>query len=410
MIIDPASIISDPKYYHKQRCFSKRLVYISGSTIPSRSANSLQTMLMCQAFARLGLIVDLITPIKLWHYWKNRNENCYQYYDVDQDFTITYIPFPSPHLLTSFDTFTFYLGADQFAAWLVHQRKADICYTREMRVAWTTVASQIPTIYECHYPPPTQAKAQKLALAAEQSSMLAVVAISAALRDLLISTGVPAEKIIVAHDGVDLSRYNPTLTRDDARQLLGLPLQKKIAVYAGHLFYWSNKGDGKGTNHIIESAALHPDVLFLIVGGWGEHIDRARNLTSGLENIQFIGFVQNKLVPLYLAAADVLLMPYTWDLPIAGYFSPLKMFEYMASGRPIIASCLPTIQEVLTNGENAILVQPGSTAQLAKGINTVLENPDLAIRLGLQAYQSVLKYTWEKRAEQIIRSVCVNSI
>ncbi|MCB0208246.1 MAG: glycosyltransferase family 4 protein [Anaerolineae bacterium] len=380
---------------------STKIAYIAGSTIPSRTANSLQVMLMCQAMARTGLDVELITPFKLQH-WTSRHLDPWEYYGVKPVFKLTRSPYPSPHLFLPHTYFTHYGGADLLAAWQVKQRAPTICYTRSLRVAWTAASQNIPTVYESHFPPPTRSKADRLAAAAKRPSFLAIVAISQALADMLIDIGVPSKKVIVAHDGVDLSRYDPRLSKNEARQQLGLAASQPIAMYAGHLFWGDGPDDGKGTHHIIEAAALLPEVQFVFVGGWDKHIKQTEQITRQFSNVHLSGFIPNQHVPRYLAAADILLMPYTTRLPIAGYFSPLKMFEYMAAGRPIIASSLPTIREVLTDGRNASLIEPGHTEALVAAIRKLLDRPGLASQLGHQAQQDVKHYAWEDRVRRII--------
>ena len=85
--------------------------------------------------------------------------------------------------------------------------------------------------------------------------------------------------------------------------------------------------------------------------------------------------------------------------------SPLKLFEYMAAGRPIVASDLPSLREVLRHGDNAWLVQPDDPAALAQGIQHLLAEPALAARLAAQAQEEVQAYTWEQRAERILSFV-----
>lgn len=380
---------------------SVKIVYIAGSTIPSRTANSLQVMLMCQAMARIEFQVELIAPLKLQH-WASRRFTPWDYYGVEPIFKLSRFPYPSPHLFLPYNYFTYYGGADWLAARQVKQRGPAVCYTRSLRVAWSAAGQTIPTIYESHYPPPTRLKAGRLAAAARHQHFLAVVTISQALANMFMESGVPPEKIVVAHDGVDLSRYNPHLTQAEARQQLGLPTDCPIAMYAGHLFWGDGPDDGKGTRHIIEAAELLPEVEFIFVGGWERHIKQTQQLIRQCPNVRLIGFVPNQHVPVYLAAADLLLMPYTSRLPIAGYFSPLKMFEYMAAGRPIIASALPTIQEVLRHGRNASLIEPGCTQALVAEIQHLLACPALAGQLGTQARQDVRPYAWEERARRIM--------
>jgi glycosyltransferase involved in cell wall biosynthesis len=102
-----------------------------------------------------------------------------------------------------------------------------------------------------------------------------------------------------------------------------------------------------------------------------------------------------------LADMDVLVLPNTATHISARYTSPLKLFEYMAAGRPIVASDLPALREVLTDGENALLVEPGNAAQLADAIGRLLHDPELAQRLAAAAWRDVQAYSWDRRAERL---------
>ena len=133
---------------------------------------------------------------------------------------------------------------------------------------------------------------------------------------------------------------------------------------------------------------------------------RALARAMNLANVVFAGHVAPERVPLYQAAADVLVLPNTAQATISReHTSPLKLFEYMAAGRPIVASDLPSLREVLRHGDNAWLVQPDDPAALAQGIQHLLAEPTLAARLAAQAQEEVQAYTWEQRAERILSFV-----
>ena len=118
--------------------------------------------------------------------------------------------------------------------------------------------------------------------------------------------------------------------------------------------------------------------------------------------VEFIGWRKHSLIPLYLRAADLLVLPNKKDGDLSEFYtSPLKMFEYMAAGKPIIATDLPSLREVL-NEQNAFFVVPGDSVALARGITMVLNNAMLADRISRQALQEVKNYTWDIRAQQIL--------
>src|SRR5262249_47305156 len=116
-------------------------------------------------------------------------------------------------------------------------------------------------------------------------------------------------------------------------------------------------------------------------------------------------FVPNSQVPLQLAAADVLVLPNSGRFAQARTTSPLKLFEYMAARRPIVATRIPAFAGLLRHGENAWLVAPDSPEALAPGIERALDAPSLAERLAQQAWHDVQRYTWKRRAAEILAGV-----
>jgi hypothetical protein len=154
--------------------------------------------------------------------------------------------------------------------------------------------------------------------------------------------------------------------------------------------------DMKGVDIAIEAMAHLRDCQLLIIG---QDLRGAGIPTSSPEkrNITYLGRVERRLVPAYLRAADVLVIPHRPE----GFFAPLKLFEYMASGRPIVASDVPQLQEFLTDGQNALLFEAERPEAMVQAVRRVLESPLLAERLARRARQDVERYTWQRRGEII---------
>jgi glycosyltransferase involved in cell wall biosynthesis len=125
----------------------------------------------------------------------------------------------------------------------------------------------------------------------------------------------------------------------------------------------------------------------------------------GIGNVLVPGFVPHRDVPGCLAAADVLVLPYLKRIFSAEYMSPLKLFEYMAACRPIVASDLPALRTVLRHEENALLCEPDSVEALAAAVRRVLADADLGRRLADRAREDVQSYTWDRRAKTILENV-----
>jgi glycosyltransferase involved in cell wall biosynthesis len=172
-----------------------------------------------------------------------------------------------------------------------------------------------------------------------------------------------------------------------------------VIGYAGHLYPW------KGVDVLIRALEQLPDARALIVGGFPTEsdLDRARLLARQLKvehRIEFTGQVEPARVPALLAETDILVLP-TVATASAIYTSPLKLFEYFAAGRPIVASDLPPVREIVRDGENGLLFEAGSPESLAAAIRRVQEDTHLAERLARTAFGEADKYGWSRRAERL---------
>jgi len=170
--------------------------------------------------------------------------------------------------------------------------------------------------------------------------------------------------------------------------------------YAGHLYPW------KGVDLVIEAVAALEDTRGLIIGGHEKEPDLARvkALAERLDSaarITFTGLIPPADVAARLGQADVVTLPNPASAISSEFTSPLKLFEYMASGRPIVASDLPSLREVLRHEDNALLVEPGNPQALTAGIQRIKNDPALGRRLAARASEDVREFTWARRAERL---------
>jgi glycosyltransferase involved in cell wall biosynthesis len=152
-------------------------------------------------------------------------------------------------------------------------------------------------------------------------------------------------------------------------------------------------------------AAL-PDTRALIVGGHEQEPDLARVQAFALQldcgsRITFTGLLPPADVAARLREADVLVLPNPASAVSNRFTSPLKLFEYMGAGRPIVASDLPSLREVLTHERNALLVPAGNPPAVTAAIRRLKDDRELGARLAAQAAEDVRAYTWERRAERL---------
>lgn len=249
--------------------------------------------------------------------------------------------------------------------------------------------------YELHHLPYLSKLWFRLAL----SRVASVVSITEAMTVPLRKSGYKG-RVLVAPDAVDPNIFAlPDLSKEDARKSLGLPLDKNIALYAGSLDSW------KGVGTLYEAVSfLDPHTLVIVVGGKPHYVEHFRK-EHGDAHKNFVMVGQKSYeteLPQYLRAADVAVLPNSGKEEISRIAtSPLKLFAYMASGTPIVASDLPSIREILSS-ENAVLVPADHPLELARGIERLIANPEKAGMLAEKAKREVMSHTWDSRAKEIL--------
>jgi glycosyltransferase involved in cell wall biosynthesis len=277
----------------------------------------------------------------------------------------------------------------------------DLAYCRRSsNAAYYNLINRIPIIIENHnyIIPPDLKKIFKLS---KSKYFRGVVIISKQLKESHLKEGIPEEKIIILDDAVDINKFNLVIdNKKKIREVLKLPLDKIILMYTGNL------KEGRGLETIIKAAKYlkKDDYAFLIIGGSNNEIKRWKYLINnkGINaDITFLGFKKNNLIPIYLKSADILLAPYSLKCPTVKWMSPIKLFEYMASKVPIIASEVTRIKEVCENGE-CLLFKVDNSKDLAEKIRILLLDQIMQEKLTQNAFNKATEFTYKKRCEKII--------
>jgi glycosyltransferase involved in cell wall biosynthesis len=269
-------------------------------------------------------------------------------------------------------------------------------YTTEILVSGMRKVDQERIAAEIHNLPERGLPRRRIVQALQQLN--AIVTISDGLRDDLIAEGIDPRSILVARDGVHLSRFRNQPSPSTARMHLGVPVDMPAIVYAGQLYRW------KGVDTLIEAMQHLPDAQLLVVGGDHANLPRIESLVQkhAPGRVRLTGTVPHHAVPFYLAAADVLVLPNSGEQTISRrYTSPLKLFEALAAGRPIVASDIPSLREVLEPDRNALLVKPDDPGALAEGLRTLLDDPQLGMRLAENAEEDAKPYDWSERGRKV---------
>ncbi len=211
--------------------------------------------------------------------------------------------------------------------------------------------------------------------------------------------GAKIENIHVAPDAADINRFDIDISKKEARAKLGLPQNKKIALYKGHLYAWKGPGDlGKAVTILKEKKNL----IAVFIGGTTEDVVAFKEVYGKESNIIILGNRPRQETPIYQKAADILVIPNTAKNDISKlYTSPMKLFGYMAGDRPIIASDIPSLREVIDESMGYFFT-PDDPNDLAKTIKKVLNNYQDAESRASKALEKVRQYSWKKRAESIL--------
>jgi glycosyltransferase involved in cell wall biosynthesis len=383
-----------------------KIVYNTNAVIPSRSAHSIHVMKMCEAFAYNGHEVVLVAPS-----WGDQCEGGIDdicgFYGVDRCFD-----FRTPS--SSMSNFGISGGSRGrvYATFLatmentLRRVQPDIVYGRFACGCLLAAVQGHPVIFESHVPIWEGHRLEKIFFEGliRTRRFVRLIVISQALKEMYLSAGYLSDEAIrVAHDGAVGNR--PVEPLDEWPGRAG-HLQ---VGYTGHLYH------GRGIDVILELGRRLPDVDFHVVGGMPTDVQHWNGL-GNTENVFLHGYVMPKRVRAYVERCDVLLAPYQERVMVAGgkletsrYMSPMKVFEYMSSNKPIVASDLPVVREVL-NERNAILVPPGDVAAWRQALIR-LHSPSLRRELSERAYLDfTTHYQWSQRARRVLRESACPSV
>lgn len=360
------------------------IFYLSTSRIPSATANSVQVMQMCAAFAHLGHAVTLFAK-------RSRiAEDPYRFYGVEPVF-----PMRFPPRLKA-------LLPARLVAWRLRRQLAaarpDLIYARNLKALLIVETLGIPLIFEAHSPPRTPELQARLFA---RPGFRRLVVISSALKEDYLARfpALPEAKVLVAHDGAAIA------APDGPRRL---PPSPRLQVgYVGHLY------PGRGMDVIAALAVQCPWADFHVVGGQPPELDDWRLRLASVGNVVLHGFVPHRETGAFIGAFDVVLAPYQSRVLVHGgeaetsrWMSPLKIFEYMAHGKPIVASDLPVLGEVLIDRRNALLVAPDAIAAWAEALVRLRDDAPLRRRLGRQARAEFeARYSWPSRARAVLEGL-----
>jgi glycosyltransferase involved in cell wall biosynthesis len=369
-----------------------RIACITTSQIPSRTANSIQAMKVCHALKQCGQEIKLWVPFFKSADWTELKE----LYGLQEEFPIQWLPFKK-----SLRQYDFCWHAVQQA----RQWNADVIYTWALQSAVFSQRQQIPSVMEFHdFPMGTFGPHLFKIYIRHHQRCLSLTTTAALAQGLEEKYGFtfPSGSLQIAPNGTDPQCYLHLPSPVQARKKLGLPEGVTVG-FTGHFY------KGRGIELLLEIALALPDIHFLWVGGKEEHIQPWREELKArqIHNVTLVGFIPNQELPLYQAACDILVMPY--DKKISGssggdisqVINPMKMFDYMASGRAIVASDIPVFHEILSE-QTAVFCPPEDSQGWSAAIRRLADDQDERERLANNAKARSAQYSWTTRAAKTL--------
>ena len=352
------------------------LAYVTAARMPTEKAHGVSIAHMCKAFVERGILTELVVPTR----HNPLSQDIFSFYQVPHSFSVRSVPCPDFVGRGYTHPFFFFFQRILFIRAL---KRAGIgvvtIYTREPEVVFA-FAKTHTVVYEAHRWP-TGLKGILLGFFVRRARL--IVCNSRGTEVAARTQG--CVRTMVAPNGFDPELF---ATKTPSREELGLP-EGMVAMYVGSDASW------KGVGVLRAAAELVQDVQVVIVGGKGE--SKARCLE--------FGGVPPALVPGYLKNADILVLPNTAENEESQRFtSPIKLFEYLAAGKAIVASDLPSIREIISEGQ-VVFARPGDATDLARAITELACDPIRRRTLGHAAQTLSAKYTWQTRAEKIIEEL-----
>jgi len=365
-----------------------KIAFCPDANVPSRSAESIFIMKMCESFALNGHDVTLMVPDVPD---PESRHDPYDFYGIEKRFPIRRLPFislPGKRALCG-----------MLAAWHAKRQRTDLVYARSLYTAYFATLMGLPCVIESHTPIADTGKMSDRVFRTliKSPALRRLVVITESLKQYYCERyNMPEHMVQVAPDAADDMATAEPLELESDRMSVG---------YVGHLY------PGKGMEIIGELSGHCPWADFHCVGGTEEDISRWKRELAERSNVIFHGFVRPNEVPRYCRTFDVLVAPYLRNISaydgagsnLAHWTSPLKLFEYMSAAKPIVCSDLPVLREVMTDDHNALLCDPDRIDTWVRALERLRDDAELGARLGRSARgEFEQKYTWEARTRAVV--------
>lgn len=366
---------------------SIRVLYVADTVLPSRRANTLQSMRLVEALQGCGAEVRFIARSVTAPTAQIR-----EHYGITSTVDVRSAKI-SPRFGRSWRLAAFVVREIWHETW-------DVVHTRSEKVALCVLlATRSPVLLELHNP----LRSLLLRRWPTRRGRLRLAAISSELRtELSNRTGVDQSEIPLIRSAAASSS---PIEHNDRPCAGGDTSRRLIAGYAGHLY------PGKGMELLAPIAQRCPDIDFVVLGGDQADIESWRARLGDHQNIDIRGYIPPSEVAEALRLFDIALLPNQAVVRPAGslsgdigrWTSPLKAFEYLAAGIAIVASDLPVLREIFVHESTAILCDPGEPEEWSAAVTRLAADPELREALGRRAREEHrLKHSWAARAAEVL--------
>jgi glycosyltransferase involved in cell wall biosynthesis len=368
-----------------------RLLYAWDRFLPTTATDAEQATSTITALARRGVDVTLWMPRGWSEPGMSPREICAQY-KVSGDFRVEYMRMPWVDRLL--------LRKASYAGHVFARAELpahDVVYTRNSAVFLALIARGARVVYDTHRAWPEHLPLLKpvFRLAMGRENFVGAVFHSDYARESYARLGVDAARLATMRNGFDPARFRTGASDDAARAELGLPRDRKLVVYTGHISAL------KGLGSVLDLAQRNRDALFLLVGSEGDGtVERA---AQKHDNVRVLPWQPYDVAAKYMVSADVLLLPpSSVGLKVAGHtVLPMKLYGYLAAGRAVLAPSTPDIAELLVDDQNAVLVPPSEPERAGRALAALLADDARRARLAAAARETGKGLTWDARAERL---------
>lgn len=228
----------------------------------------------------------------------------------------------------------------------------------------------------------------------------AAFTVSNQIKEYFVDHGIPPEFMHVIPNGADPDRFRPDIPCDDVKRKYDL-YDHTVLGFVGSFIYWH--GIENLTNIIDKTLNVYKEAKFLMVGEGGPMKPVLEKFIADnklQDRAILTGFVSHEDIPKYIAAMDIVLAPYP-QLDFF-YYSPVKIYEYMACGKPVVTTRIGQIAEIIEHRQNGFLTEPDNIENIEVIIHELMREPELREKTGSAARRDVLeKFTWKKRGEKL---------